>query len=251
MRMRYTEGHLINGAGNDPILLEGTDNAWLVYAGKLDVFSVQIFEGKPASARHPLFRVETGMIVFGMDLRGRTRGLLAVSGPDTQLIKITVPGLQELAANAEFTDAVSELLDDWINVLSASTIERLAPRQHDVLEPDTEISVNNGESAMTHHGVQWVQQLECQSLYTGRDDVPVLQPGSVTPLSEDAWLQALGESKLIAVPTREALDRGLVWPNLDMFHHLALECLRFNTRGVEKAERLQLTRRTQADQKRV
>src|SRR5690242_15424316 len=92
LRLRYRDGRVIDTAGNEPVLLDDDQFIWIVYEGKVDVFLTAIQDGKPVGARRHLFRAEKGDGLFGMALNGNRIGLLASSGPGTQLLKVRRAG---------------------------------------------------------------------------------------------------------------------------------------------------------------
>ena len=81
--LRYRGSRLLTLSGNEPFLLSGDDNAWLVYKGVVDVFAVRTEDGAASSARHHFFRAYSQQMLFGIPDGNHPVALLASCAPET------------------------------------------------------------------------------------------------------------------------------------------------------------------------
>jgi hypothetical protein len=98
LRLRR-ETRLMKGGGDRPVVLDDPEKVWVVYSGKVDVFSARAAEGSISGPRSHLCRVESGQALFGMDLSRAPEEMqvLAVGVVDTTLLELRRSRLVELA----------------------------------------------------------------------------------------------------------------------------------------------------------
>ena len=70
LHLRYKEAQLVEAGSNHPILLNDKESAWVVYSGRVDVFAVQLADGRVAGPRTHLFRVKQARHCGGWILHG-------------------------------------------------------------------------------------------------------------------------------------------------------------------------------------
>jgi NHLM bacteriocin system ABC transporter ATP-binding protein len=224
-RVQQRHGQIIDVAGNEPVLLDDDQKVWIICAGRIDVFFARMQDGALVSARRHLFRAESGQALFGMNLNQSRVGLLATGGPGTQLIELQRTSFEEIAREPDSVDCVASLLDSWISGLSSGITHDLPPRTYQLLEPNEEITLSMGQIAHSKQYVLWVHLVEGSARFSGRRDMP-LQPGDdLIPISSQTWLQAMDSCKLCGVDTRTAIEQRTLWPNLQRFHRLILDCV--------------------------
>lgn len=258
LRLRYKEARLVRAGGDSPILLTDRQTAWVVYTGRVDVFLVPVANGRVAGTRRHLFRAETGQAVFGVSADEGGSGavpsdgvaLLAVGGPDTQLLQVRRSALEKFAQGPQFVNQVIELIDHWVAGLLGSIARQAPPQDITVLEPGREIRLEEGQAAHPNRDILWVQHIEGCSQFMGIEALPLMGEGFL-PLSNRTWLQSCGAGRLRAINTKELVGEGLAWTALDGFHGLALECIRWTTAQAEQAERGRWQRRIEADERQV
>ena len=73
---------------HQPFLLDEPDSVWIVYAGKVDVFAVEMRDGQPTGMRRHLLRAKAGQAIFGMNVGTSGIQLLASGVAGTQLLKL-------------------------------------------------------------------------------------------------------------------------------------------------------------------
>src|SRR5579871_4931002 len=117
--LRYREGRIIQVSGNNPIFLDKSEYVWFVYNGKVDVFTARTENDALVGARNHLFRVTDRHVLFGMNLLDKPISVMMVGEPGTQLLRVSLSSLVELANDAEFAQLVALALDDWVMLLSS------------------------------------------------------------------------------------------------------------------------------------
>jgi NHLM bacteriocin system ABC transporter ATP-binding protein len=252
LRLRYKEGRLLQAKANTPILLNDPQTVWIAYRGRIDVFLAPATGDTVTGIRRHLLRAETGQAVFGVsadDAHG-DRVLLAVGGPDTQLLRITRTTLQTLSRESEYADQVVALLDRWITELSESISEQGPPQGARVLETGDEIHLEPLGAAHANRDILWVKVLAGHADFMGNEALP-MTPATFLPLSNHTWLRPHGPTTLQAVRTRVVVEQDDIWAALDHFHQVALACIRSAKQQIEQAEHTQWKHRTAANEKQV
>jgi hypothetical protein len=124
-------------AGSDrPFLLEGT-GAWLVRAGRIDVFAVPLEGGEVAGGRTHLCRVEAGGMLFGAGAAAALdTGLLAVGSPGTRVAAVERRQLDAAALNPSAAPALAAVLDEWVSLLCAAIARDVVPDGCAEVAPD-------------------------------------------------------------------------------------------------------------------
>jgi NHLM bacteriocin system ABC transporter ATP-binding protein len=239
LRLRYKEGRLLPLEGNVTLMLDDPQSVWVVYAGKVDVFSVRQEGGQPVAPRRHVVRLEPGQIFFGMDLAayGQGMGLLASGVAGTQVLRLRQARLREMAEEPEFADLVVAMLDTWIAGLSGGLIRAIPPKALTLLEPAQETGLHKDGVALPKQGVLWIKLLGGRALFADRQDLPPVLADELVPLSQVTWLRAIDDATLVAADSASfsRLDRS--WHGLAQFHARALQALRLNLEEDEAAER--------------
>ena len=138
---RQAEERLTRVGSHQPFLLDEPDSVWIVYAGKVDVFAVEMRDGQPTGIRRHLLRAEAGQAIFGMNVGTSGIRLLASGIAGTRLLKLKQARLRELAQDPAHTADVMPLLENWVSGLSSGIAQALSPREHAILEPGQELAV--------------------------------------------------------------------------------------------------------------
>jgi NHLM bacteriocin system ABC transporter ATP-binding protein len=221
--LRYRDSRLVTLSGNEPFLLSGSDQAWLVYRGTVDIFAVQIEDGQPSGARHHLFRATTNQLLLGFDLGDRSVGLLASCAPETQVLRFSRDRLRQQMEKPEHVPIVVDMLEGWIRTLSSGMTVPIKPKTYCLLETGQDTPLEPHQIARTARAVIWVSHTAGSSRFMGRDDLPTFSGDRLIPLSEHNWLQAAESGTLRALKTLDVLETDSAWAALDGFHALALD----------------------------
>ncbi len=92
-------------------MLSGTENAWLVYKGTVDVFAVQTTDNQPSGARHHFFRASIQHLLLGLAPSDWQVGLLASCTPETQILQFKAARLRQLIEKDENVAIIVALLE--------------------------------------------------------------------------------------------------------------------------------------------
>jgi NHLM bacteriocin system ABC transporter ATP-binding protein len=251
LHLRYKEGRLLPLEGNAALMLDDPDSVWVVYAGKVDIFSVRQEGGQSIAPRRHVVRLEPGQIFFGMDLAayGQGMGLLATGVVGTHVLRLTQARLREMAEEPEFADLVVAMLDTWIAGLSAGLNKAIPPKALTLLEPTQETGLRKDAVAIPRQGVLWIKLLSGRALLANRQDLPPVLPNGFVPLSQATWLRAIEDLTLVGVDSASfsRLDRS--WHGLAQFHARALQAIRLNLEEDEAAERGRIHDRLESERR--
>jgi NHLM bacteriocin system ABC transporter ATP-binding protein len=248
--MLEEEGTLIEVRGNKPLLLDDPEKAWIVQSGQVDIFYVRIDDGQVVGPRTHLFRAQKGEALFGMDFtrHGAGMGLIAVGTPETLLRQYDQSRFREAAQAPAHALAFQNLLERWIEGLSSGVGKGLIPPNlYRDLEPPSGSTVQNATCLRPAQGAVWVEHIRGGSKFMGRGDWPAVPGGVLFPISERAWLEAVGESELRVVDTAGFLREDPSWSALETFHRFVLHCIAVNIERSEEDEKARLKTVIRAD----
>ncbi len=235
-----SEGTAHEVSGHATIDLGQTGSAWLVEEGAIDLFAVGLQDGKPAGPRRHLFRAAAGQLLLGLGEGKATvrqrEGLLAVGLPGSRVLELPQARLRELAASDELVRGLAELLNGWVEGLTAGVARGQVPQRPALLEPELTTYLERGGAVTPGKGALWARHVEGESHFFGRPELPLTKEDGLFPLSSRGWLAA-GPGAAIRAENAEALLRqdGL-WAGLGRFHDTILICAALNS---EEARRLE------------
>ncbi len=248
MRLRYKEGRISEIGANKPFLLDDPSVVWVVYAGKVDLFSVKVEAKQPAGPRHHLLRVSAGQLLFGMDLERMPGGygLLAVGTVGTRLIRIRRTRFQELARDPLQAEAIVAMINAWVTTLALTLATVIPPKNCQLLDPgDATLAANT--AAHARQEVLWAQHRVGSSRFMSRADLPALASDGFFPVSKETWLETTSAAELTVVETAQFLTQDASWAGLDKFHALALHAIALNTQQANQVEAAFLRKKERAD----
>src|SRR5262249_31110137 len=152
------------------------------------------------------FHATDGSALFGMDLRGRSVGILVSGTPGTQLLRVKRSGFARLAQAGEFAPLVAGLIERWVDELSAGLARDLPPRELHWLEAGRGVGLRDRQVVRPRRAVVWVPHRQGRSHFRGRRELPPVNGGGAVPLSPRTWLEVDGPARLYAVQTEAALQ---------------------------------------------
>ncbi|MEW5986216.1 MAG: NHLP bacteriocin export ABC transporter permease/ATPase subunit [Chloroflexota bacterium] len=242
LELRYKEGRLVEVGSNKPILLNDRESAWVVYAGKVNVFAVRTQAGEAIGPRAFLYSAEVGQAVFGLGLGQNDQGLglLAVGVTGTRLLKLKRARLMELAQDQEYAGLVAALVEHWVVGLTQGIARAIPPKECELLEAGVELALAESGLARPKKGVLWVKHLAGASQWFGRPDLTLMGQDGYLPVSSRGWLKAAGANKVLAVDTWTFMAQDASWSALDTFHQLVLQSITANAEQEEQTERERL-----------
>jgi NHLM bacteriocin system ABC transporter ATP-binding protein len=228
----------VETGGNAPFAL-GSGGAWLVEAGKVEVFAVR--EGKQGSRLH-LATVEPGQMFFGA-APWRGVGLLAVGLQGTRLLRLETAAL----ARRIGAPALTPQLDAWMSRLFDDVPRAVAPKFFQELRQGEEVLLEReGVAVRPHTGVVWLRHLEGASRFLGEEGL-VVGGGRIFPLPEAAWLTSAGEARISCVAAEASLDEESLLEGFARFHALFLAHVGLQIERALEQERARLGRKADLD----
>jgi len=239
--MRPLEGHR-------PLWLDDPDTAWILTAGRAQVFGVELVDGTPAGPRRPLFAVADGeallpappgsplaLVVVGIE-NGTTARPLAVS---------------ELR-DARGIDAAeaADVVETWLDAL-AGAVDHVAPQDVVALEPGRPADLPAGAAVHPQARMAWIPAGAALAPY----DEPLVDPAPdlVLPLPAQAWARATDALQTTPIAGADALGDPAGWAGVEALERTLLHLLHrtFSARDERIAaqidERLAVERRLRDD----
>ena len=128
------------------MMLTETRQVWVVESGGVDVFVVQLKEGKPVGNLVPLTHYDAGTVFFGLqqEKNPASVGILARGIPGTVVHGLSPEQLYQKASD-ETVKLAAKILPDWVNACLVSVTEKslLRRMQHGTAALLDEASVVN------------------------------------------------------------------------------------------------------------
>ena len=183
--MRSGENRALDG--RTPFVLDDPEVGWLVRDGRVDVFAVEVADGRPAGRRHPVCSAATGDLLVGVE----PSGALALIGVGVTPTSVERVALAEVAADGDGP----ALVEQWAERLA------IGLRPPDEAEAVTLVAgepaeLAAGDQARVARGTAWVDAAGLELLGApGTGWVPV-PPG--------AWVEATAPVALTPVTAPEA-----------------------------------------------
>lgn len=221
----------VEESGNRSFLLNRAGLCWQVESGRVEVFGVEIADGRPVGALRHYLSVMPGEGLFGMDVNryGEGSGFLAVPRAGTRLRQIRIPELRQLAASTEGAGDVPQLVDGWIRGMSKSLVQELAPTprpDHSVPE-DAEVELAANAKLSSDKSVLWLEGEGMRLLFLGLEEVDGAR-GGLFPVTPDSWVEAVtAPGSLLRVHARTTADRITspeLWRGLEHFQEALCRC---------------------------
>ncbi len=194
-----------------PRTLHDLEGQWRVHTGYVDVFAVQLRQGRPAGRRHFLLRLAQGMPVFGLGQPVPEGGwtLLAVGGLNTEAVPVP-PGKPQADAIEAWIAVNDEVFRD--PELSWGDVQLALPGT---------VSLKAGNTLAAHgHQVLWASVQEgVLRGGAGRQATPGSPP---LPVSASAPPQVLADSRLRLETTQALLGTAALEAALAAWHQALL-----------------------------
>jgi ATP-binding cassette subfamily C protein len=244
-------GTACEARSGSPLPLLDADGVWLVAAGKVDVFLTKWHDGRPGGALHPLFRVETGQVLFGL---GKTASIeewmvVAVGVPGTRLLRLDRNVLRLLLQQDDkATEETADLLDDWLARLAAPGTAKM-PGSAILLSPAVNLVVATpGQVFLAHQQTCWVCSTEGEWLLGGNSALPLPKGSEPFPLPRRVSIESTTTGAMAAVSSGDFLRGNHSWKNLDRYSAIVLAGLIADAEAGESSERQRLTRKSANEQ---
>ncbi len=226
------EGEPLTLGAHDAFLLNDPDHAWYVVRGGIMIFTVSLEKGEPVGTRSHFLGVVPGQLLFGFDAKryASASGFLAVPKQGTQLRKIPVSRLRQLAAEPGRGQVVSELVDSWIGGLSTALIANLQLKRTDepLLKAGARVALDQTMKATSADPVVWINLWSGSVLFNDMTTPRFTERGALFPITPQSWIQPVSEEfgpiSVRPVLTRDVIGSTELWSGLSVFHQVLCEC---------------------------
>jgi NHLM bacteriocin system ABC transporter ATP-binding protein len=232
---------------NESFLISGSSNVWSVASGQIELFVVQVEGDDPVGPRTHFATFNPGSIIFGIDFELSTQpsGFLAASSDTTLLYKLSKEDLRALAHMRDYAPQVGNLIDNWLQTLSASVARDVRPRPKadEILVAGKQSRLSRSNVARAKKGIVWIQVMKGEALYLGMEGVSIAGEGvPILPISPDTWIEAYDDSVLHSFPTPTIINQATFWRGIDLFHQVLCQCEFINKklRMVDEFNRIRL-----------
>jgi NHLM bacteriocin system ABC transporter ATP-binding protein len=232
---------------NEAFLISGSQNVWFVTSGQIEMFVVQVEGNEPVGPRTHFATFNAGSILFGMDFEefNQSSGFLATSSDVTQIYKLSKEDLRALAREREYSLLVGNLINNWLQTLSASVARDVRPRPKtdEILVGGKQVRLPRSSVARAKKGIVWVQVMRGEALYLGMEGVSLTGEGvPILPISPDTWIEAYDDNVLHSFLTPMIIGQATFWHGVDLFHQVLCQCEFINKklRMVDEFNRIRL-----------
>lgn len=244
-----TAGTLCEARSGAPLWLHGSNYVWLVEAGTVDVFLAKNHEGHPENALRPLFRVNTGQILCGVQEVGTRWGLVITGGPQHSLLRLDRSLLQDMVQNdAGASEVASGLLGTWFEKL-VLPLEKTAQKNATLLlpnqanTPEVECAATEGEVFITQLKSLWLLPTAGEFNFLGKSNAPIGTTSAAFPLPRSTWVKAVSAGSLKVITGVEFLRHSRCWQGHDNFHNIVLSMLIAQAATADGQEQQRLARK--------
>jgi NHLM bacteriocin system ABC transporter ATP-binding protein len=231
------EGKLEIVGGNQPFVLDDPESVWLLQHGHIELFSVQIENKQPVGTRHHFCSVESGQLLFGMDLAayGSGRGLLAVGMVNTRLFRLSLRRFRDALVREVDLEGAAVPVDSWVQSLSTGLGRDVHTRTEFMLDHENPLRVDGNKSFRSRKGVFWIAHEGGDLVFLGMEDIPADGSAKLFPMTEDTWFQTLEPVTITGFRTAGLLGQERLWAALRSFYATILKCERVN-KGLAKVD---------------
>jgi len=241
-------------------LLNGSDAAWLVQTGAVDIFSVPLTAGHANGVRVPVCRVSPGQIFTGLGAANHDEaiGLLAVRLPGTELVPIDISAgaYEPLSGDAGETPAclhgddglnrvqrIAALIDAWLVLLSAG-MAGPAPRTFLEATPAAALAFKPEQNLYHKSAVIWTLKSTGDLLWMPSAQV---LPEAPFPLTPSTWIMTQSAGQITFQVTADLIRTARLDAALAGFYRFFLVYLHANRVRQDEANRQRLALKSNAD----
>jgi len=249
LNLRYKEGRLVEAEGNQPILLDDPDSAWVVYSGTIDLFAIPCPDEENLGAPEHLFRSKAGQLFLGInpDTQGSIR-LLMRGTTGTRLIRLAKSRLWELAHQFEFSDIISTMCMEWVLGLAAAIGRELPPKECLQLDAGQSYQITASQSVIATRGLIWVQFAAGAAQILGDSALAWASPDAFLPISKQLWATLSEPTALRAIAMIDLLQEPAALYCFDQFHQLMCAALQLRQMRAAATERTRWQQRMEIEQ---
>ena len=209
----------------DELSLDDEAHAWYVEEGQVDVFLVELKNGRVVSSYKHVIRAGQNDLVFGIRPAGEPSLELRLKGsvgfrahmiPLTDLVKAMSP------------EALAACVDQWLEGFSESIAREvpLLPRVDAQVQCCKVLQVDEDAVVSSQRGVVWASTNEVAS-YLSTGDTGIDMP-EFLPVCPSTWLTYRQATKVDTLSSLDLLEQGRLLQQLSEFHTTAIAAEKLN-----------------------
>ncbi|MGI8604335.1 MAG: NHLP bacteriocin export ABC transporter permease/ATPase subunit [Verrucomicrobiales bacterium] len=212
--------------GHEPFVIDGADNVWLVIAGTVHLFAVQVAGHEPVGAREHFVSVAQGDLFFGMDFAryGAGHGFLASGTTGARVIRASLAQVlstvRQPAADQVYRGDVAALIERWIIAVSEAVTRnipnRVKPTQ--LVNASEPFHLAKGGIASTKKEAVWLAAGSSELFFLSAEELFFAREHSVFPLAPGTWVETFEPRDFKTLDTLQVLAEGRLDEGLENFH---------------------------------
>ncbi|MEH1945840.1 MAG: NHLP bacteriocin export ABC transporter permease/ATPase subunit [Nostoc sp.] len=228
VRIKDLQGQLYSLKGNEPILLDDPQTIWMVQSGSVALFAVTIKNDITEGTRRYLFTSNPEEALFGTvsDCIHQHRQLLAVPMGETELLKVDREYFEELVVDGD--TRIVALVEGWVEQINTTLSHIATPAIQVRAVGEARFSLIDGQTFQPEpDAIAWVQIQQGNVRWMGLEELTLDPTSGIFPLSDDIWLQAVGEVQLATQTTSAICNADILLEGLSQFHTQLLQYINF------------------------
>ena len=218
-------------SGNQSISVFEPRTAWIVAAGRVDLFLSPLTASQTPGARSHVARIKEGGTLFGIDLGEMPGGwtLLAQLERGTRLERVnrdTVP---------------LRAVEEWAELLASAVAREMEPKEYQPAVPGSMLEVPHNPLPLAGRDrIVWVSHVRGEGRFLGNLKSPPVAGDCYFPLARPAWLEEQPGNLVSVASTEAALRGGGGWTGLHLYHRIVCQALVLAREAAGAKERARL-----------
>lgn len=239
---------VVEDGGGKITVLEDDRLVWIILAGRVDLFSGDLKNGKPTGPRHFVAGFEKGQALFGFGSISSEEktGLFAVGSTDARLGRIPRQYILEQAKGREYLPIIADWVKTWTAKLFFGVTDEFTQKGYSLANAHQHTELQDGQALSVKDEVLWIEIKEGEALVGGWGGVSC-ETVNLVPLTRNAWMTAVGPAKVFAFDSATIAARGQLGNGLDNFHRIVRDGILIQQQKTNITDFLHLRQRVVAD----
>ena len=246
------EGKPIPMTVNTPFLMDQPDKVWFIDQGQINVYTVQLVQGRPEGKRFYFFTANQHQILMGLDSANSqfNIGFSADATEDSLVYELDLQRLKELALAKTGSEAylplIAQLVGEWVeNVFFGISENENHPNQAAsvLIKKGERVILREGESIAAQKRVVWATIRTRKSdtlLINGNGKLVKPTSDILLPLCRESFWESSGNLGLKFIDTLEAIQDEAAWLGLKTLDETIFSLEKQEIDFVSKNEQIRL-----------
>jgi len=232
----------IETGGHQPIVWSETPAAWIVAAGRVDLFLAPWRAPQTPGARSHVARIEAGGTFFGMHPAVLPGGWTLFAQPES--------GTRLERVDRDTVPAGS--VEAWAVLLAGAVVRGTLPQAYQPVGPGATLELPQDPLPLVARDrIVWVRHLRGEGRLLGNPKLPPVAGDGYFPLARPAFLEEQPGNLVYVASTEEALSEDSGWAGLDLYHRVVCHALVLAREVDEAKERARLEAKRSVDDARL